>query len=336
MKIVFFGAGVIGQSIGGWVASHHDNTYFLDQGEVATRLKEKGITLFQQFKEDKKTHVDVKVISDIDEAADADVIAIGVKNYSLDAVAQLIKDKAGDKPIIIGLQNGVVNQKILPKYFSKVIYCIVGYNAWFEEPGVVGYQKKGPLLFGTINNELQEEMKMVSEIFNKGVETIVVENLQDAAYSKLILNLVNGLTTLIGYGFKEVANFGLFQKVITNVLNEGVQVAKAAGYSECKIGGMPPWLLIQAGAKLPYFLTRPMFKINAKKMVITSMAQDVIQRGSNDTELDTLTGHIVDLADKHNVHIPYNRTVYELCKKELAKPTFEPITIEELWKEIKV
>ena len=33
MKIVFFGAGVIGGSVGGWIASRYEHIYLLDQGE---------------------------------------------------------------------------------------------------------------------------------------------------------------------------------------------------------------------------------------------------------------------------------------------------------------
>ncbi len=247
MKIVFFGAGAIGQSVGGWIAPHHENTYFLDRGDVAKTMKEKGITLFEQNKKDTKSHIKVKVVDDIGEAKDADVIVLGVKNFSLDAVSNVIKDRLGDRPIVIAMQNGVENQKVLPKYFSKVIYCVIGYNAWFEEPGVVGYQKKGPLVFGTRNNELMAEMKEIAEIFNRGVETIVVDHLQDAAHSKVIINLTNSLTTLIGHGFQPVSDEGLFQKLLTNLLYEGTKIAKAAGYRECKIGGMPPWLTDETG-----------------------------------------------------------------------------------------
>ena len=143
------------------------------------------------------------------------------------------------------MQNGVENQAILPKYFSKVIYCVIGYNAWFAGPGVVGYQKKGPLIFGTKNNELMTETAAIAALFNRGVETVVVDHIQDAAHSKLIINLTNSLTTLIGHGFRDISDYGLFQKLLSNLLYEGVRVVKAAGFKECKIGGMPPWLLMK-------------------------------------------------------------------------------------------
>ncbi len=334
MKIVIFGSGVVGQTIGGWLAPHHDNLYFLDQGETAKTLKEQGITLYQQGEEDKKTQVNVKVIDDIKQAKDADVIAVGVKNYSLDAVSKVIKDAVGDKAVIIGMQNGVINQKILPKYFSKVIFCVVGYNGWFDKPGIVGYQKKGPLVLGTLKNDLREEMEQVTAVLNKGVETVVVDHLQDAAYSKLIINLTNSLTTIIGHGFKPVSDQGLFQKLLSNLLLEGVNIVKAVGYNECKIGGMPPWAKIWMGAKLPQFITRGMFNKNAKKMVVSSMAQDIIQRGGHDSELETINGHLLELADQHNIQAPYIRTMYEMCKREFAKDTFTPLDVAEVWGEV--
>jgi 2-dehydropantoate 2-reductase len=334
MKIVFFGSGAIGQSVGAWIAPEHDNLYFIDQGEVLENLKDLGITHFMQGEENRKIHVNVKVIENLKEIKDADVIIIGVKNFSLHAVSKVIKKHAGDNPIIIGMQNGVENQKILPKYFSKIIYSVIGYNAWFDKPGTIGYQKKGPIIFGTKNNELWDEMTEIADIFNKGVETVVVDHLQDAAHSKLIINLTNSLTTLIGHGVNPVSDGGLFQKLLTNLLYEGVQIAKAAGFKECKIGGMPPWSKLWMGAKLPQFITKGMFNKNAAKMVMSSMAQDIIQRKGHDSELETINGYFVNLAEKKNIDIPYNKTIYNLCKEAFAKDVYKPIDVKDVWKEV--
>jgi len=334
MKIVFFGAGAIGQSVGGWIAQHYSNLFFVDRGDVAQTMKDKGVTLYEQNKKAEQHTVKLNVLDDISDIADADVIVLGVKNFSLDGVCKLIKEKTGDKPVIIAMQNGVANQEIVPKYFSKVIYCVIGYNAWFDEPGVLGYQKKGPLIFGTINNELQEEMKQIAAIFNKGVETIIVDHLQDAAHSKLIINLTNSVTTLTGLGFREISDMSIFQKLLTNLLYEGTKIARAAGYKECKIGGMPPWILMKLGATFPQVLTRGMFMASVKKMVISSMAQDIIQRGGKDSELESINGYFVKLAEKLGVDAPYNKAIYQICLREFARPEFKTLDVKDIWKEV--
>ncbi|NLH47533.1 MAG: ketopantoate reductase family protein [Myxococcales bacterium] len=335
MKIVFFGTGVIGGSVGGWIAPHYPHLYFLDREPISTALRTGGITLYQQETPAERQRVSVRVIDDLAAVPDADVVVLGVKNYSLEGAARAIREKLGDRPVIFAMQNGAENQRILPHYFSKVIYCVVSYNAWMDEPVVIGYQKKGPLVIGTIHNELQPEMAAIARVFNLGVETIVTPHLQDAVYTKMVINLTNSLTTLIGMGYREIGDRALFQKLLTNMTYEGIQILRAAGFNECKLGGMPSWLVIRAGAKLPRLLTKPLFERNVKKMVLSSMAQDVLQRRGGTSELETLNGHLLHLADRHGLAVPYNRAVYELCREEFSRPDFQPLEVKEVWLAVK-
>ena len=335
LKMAFFGTGAIGASVGGWVAPFHKETYFLDQGKILDVLKTGGISHYQGDKKDKTmTTVPVKVMEDLSELKSMDVIVIGVKNYSLEAIAKLIKANAREDVIIVSMANGIDNQQILPKYFSRVIYCIVSYNAWMDHPVTVGYQKKGPLVLGTPDNSLLTEMNAIADIFNRGVETVITEHLQDAVHSKIVVNLTNSLTTLVGHGFKEISDFDTFQRLLSNTLYEGVRIVKAAGYKECKLGGMPSWSLLKASALLPRSLTRPLFKKNVAKMVMSSMSQDIIQRGGTNSELDSLTGYILKLARQNKVNAPYNETIYELGKERFNKPGFAPMDVKEVWVEV--
>ncbi len=333
-KIAFFGVGAIGGSVAAWLAEAYDNVHVFDRPEILDTIQKKGITAYLQNGAGSAAAVPVKVIGSIEELSRFDIIVIGVKNYSLEASAKEIHEITGDRPLIIAMQNGAENQKILPLYFSHVVYCVIGYNAWMDGPGVIGYQKKGPLIFGTMGNRDPEELKAAAEIFNLGVETVVVNRLQDAVHSKIIINLSNSLTTLIGHNLKPLGDEALFQKILTNMLLEGVRTVQAAGYGQCKIGGMPSWGLVRAGAMLPRFLTRKIFLKNTRKMVISSMAQDIIQRGGHESELESINGYLLSLAEKHGVNVPYNRGVYGLCRKEFAKEKFEPLDVKAVWQEV--
>ena len=333
-KVVVFGAGAIGGSVGAWIAAVHDSVRVFDTPAVMEQINREGITTYRGGDESSRSTVRCKVLPRIEDMSDADVVLVCVKNYSLEGVCGAIKKVCGDRPLVIGMQNGAENQAILPRHFSKVLYCVIGYNAWPDSPTIIGYQKKGPLILGTPDNSLGTEASAIAALFSRGVETVVVDHLQDAVHSKMIINLTNSLTTLIGLGFQEISDYSLFQKALSNLLYEGVKIVKVAGYRECKIGGMPPWLLMQAGATLPGFLTRGLFKKNVKKMVISSMAQDIIKRGGHESELDTINGYILELARKHNIPAPYNQAVYDLCRREFHKTPFQPLDIKSVWAEI--
>ena len=335
LNLVFFGAGPVGSTVGGWISANHPNVFFFDRGPVADALKDRGLTLYEQDQQNRAQTLSVKVIDDLAQVDEPDVVVVCVKNYSLDKVSQIILDAYGDAPIIVGLQNGIENQQIYPKYFSQVIYGIVCYNTWADQPGVVGFQKRGPIVLGTPDNSLRFEANAIARVFNKGVETVVTDHLMDAAYSKMIINLTNSLTTLVGHQFQPLSDPALFQKLLSNLTYEGVKIVKAAGYSECSLGGMPGWKLLELSAKLPAFVTKPIFDKNVKKMVVSSMAQDVIQRGSGDSELESLNGSFLRMAADTGVAVPYNQTIYDLCRERFAQEPFEPMDVRDVWAEVK-
>ncbi|NCA92452.1 ketopantoate reductase family protein [bacterium] len=334
MKVIIIGAGgAIGSCIAGWLSEVSSEIYLLDKPSVADILKSKGITHYKENEE--KKSVNVKVIDKISDVKNPDLIAIVVKNYSLDGVAQMIKKEVSGDPVILSLQNGVENQKILPKYFKKVVYGIIEFNAWLDEVGVVGYQNRGPFVIGTPDNSLQEEMTAISLLFNQSVETIVTDRINDAAYCKMVINLTNSYTTLVGMQYREITNLHAFKQVLTNSMYEGQKILKKMGVKEFKAHNMPSWLSMVAGAKLPNFITDGIFKKNIKKMVLSSMAQDVIQRKTGASELDSLIGEFIALAAKYKVNIPYNETVYELCKVRFNMDPFVPMTEDEVLSEVK-
>ena len=334
MKILIIGAGAIGGCLGGWLSEVYDEVYYYDMPEVAKNLRELGITTYIQGDESNKVNTQVKVVDNIADLPDPDIVAIAVKNYSLDAVCKSVKEQVNGDPIILALQNGIENQTIIPKYFDKVIYSIIEFNAWFDSPCVIGYQNKGPFILGTIADNLNEEVEAVKEYLSGAVETEITDRIRDAAYCKMVINLTNSFTTLVGFKYREIESLPLFKKMLSNSMYEGVKIVQAMGVKEYHVDNMPPWSKIKASATLPDFLTMGIFKKNLEKMVLSSMAQDILQRKSGVSELDSLIGHFIELADEYNVPAPYNKTIYEMCKREFAKPDFKPLTEKEVWAEI--
>jgi 2-dehydropantoate 2-reductase len=329
-KVLLVGAGAIGASVAAWTAPHHQELYIMDIGEVQEALKTTGITVYQIDEPDKsRVTVRVKTIDRVEELPDVDIIILAVKNYALPAVAEMLKKALGDRPLIVSLANGTENQVILPRYFSKVIYGVISYNARRDQLVVIGYQKKGPLYIGTPDHTLMDELKMVQAILGTGCETIIVDHLQDAVHSKIVMNLTNALDTLVGRGYCPVSNFTVYQKLLSQTLWEGVRVIKAAGYKEFKMGGLPSFLLLRLGAVMPAWVIRPIFKHKIKSMIISSMTQDILLRGSGVSEIESLTGYMVRLAEKHHVQIPYNKTLYRLAKEHFG-PNFQPLRCEDV------
>lgn len=325
-KILFIGAGAIGASVAAWVAESYKSVWIMGRGEAQDALRKDGVTIYN-FAAPAETRRTVRIptVTRPGEIADVDIVVLGVKNYGLEAVAKQVRDELGDRPIIVSLANGIDNQRILPKLFSKVIYGVVVHNARRDAPVVVGFQDKGPLLIGTLDNTLGAELEMVRSILARGCPTEIVDRMQDAVHTKIVINLTNALDALIGRGARSLSNLAAYQQLLCQTLWEGVRVIRAAGYREHRIAGIPPFALLHVIAVVPGWLTRPLFKRELRAMRMSSMTQDVVLRGAQDTELESITGYIVRLAAEHGVSVPYNRAIYRLGREKF-RPGFEPLS----------
>ena len=329
-KILFIGPGAIGASLAAWVAEAYPAVFVMGHGASQAALRRSGITTyaFDQPDTTRRT-ARVAVVDQPGDIADVDIVVLAVKNYSLEEAARQVREALGERPIVVSMANGIDNQRILPKFFDKAIYCVVGYNARRDQPVVVGYQRKGPLVIGTPDNTLGDELRLVQSILARGCPTEITDRLQDAVHTKIVFNLTNALDALVGRGATPLSSAAIYQKLLTQTLWEGVRVIRAAGYHEHRIGGFPPFALLHFVAAVPGWLTRPLFKRELRAMQMSSMTQDVVMRGANDTELESITGYIVQLAAEHGVPAPYNRAIYRLGR-ERFRPGFAPLSCEEV------
>ncbi len=333
LDIVIYGAGAIGATICGFLIPHYDQIHLLARGDNAKAMKSRGLILYQKVNYDPEP-IPVKVIEDLNEKSSVDVVVVVVKNYDLEEVAKDIFSKLGDKPIIVALQNGVENQKVLPKYFSKVIYGVIVISAWRDEPGIFGFKNKGLIILGTIDNKLQSTIEKISRIFNLGFPTKVTKRLQDAVYTKMIMNLGNSILTLINFNSEEISSISKFRKILTNLLMEGIEIVQKAGYKEPKLKGLPSWNALKLAMKIPDEQADEIFKKNMKGMGPNSMIQDIILRQKKQSELESFNGYFIELADSLGIEAPYNMTIYQLCKTQFSKSPFQPLDIDVVWDKI--
>lgn len=320
MKLLVFGAGVVGRLLYGRLKNYDVSLAPLRESSYHT-LETKGFMLAEAG------HVQPKLA--LPGSSGYDLIFNCVKNYQLEASCQLLNKHFGtNKALVIGMQNGLYNQKLLPEYFDYYGFGIVGFNAWQNKDSVILSQSRSPLIFGATDIARFEHLIQCLSPLQESLGHELASDWQSAAYTKLVLNLSNSLSTLVGFGFKPLESISDFQFLLSQLLCEAVGFLEHLGIAEYKSPEWPSWRLLKLSARLPQFLTRATFKRKLKKMVVSSMAQDIIERSLKEHELEYLNGFLLALAAEQNYPLSLNSFIYERCR--LAFNDFKATSVSKL------
>jgi 2-dehydropantoate 2-reductase len=330
LGFVVVGAGAIGSSVTGWIAPKYDKIFLLARGESAQVIRNQGLKFYLKGEEANAAPIPVRVVESLDEVSTPDIIVIAVKNYDLEATAATLRTQLGThQPIVVALQNGAENQLILPRYFTRIIYGVVCFNAWRDAPGRVGHQKRGYVILGTVRNDFKAEQKQVATILRLGLDCNLTDRLEDAVHCKLAVNLTNALTALVGFQEQSNMSYGALSHMYARLIWEGIQIIKANGFKEHELGGIPSWSAIRMSAMLPRFVTSIFYRFAIREEFgPNSTAQD-LSVGKTTTELESLNGYMLNLAQKAGLPTPINQAIYEIAKERFG-PHFQPITQTEL------
>jgi len=162
-SVVVVGAGAIGLSLTGWLFPHVESLHLLARGNSLVELKASGLQLCH-VGQGTKTY-SVNVIASLDDIDHPDIIVLTVKNYDIEAAAKMLRQQLGDEePILVSLQNGIENQRIIPRYFSRALFGVVCYNAWREGSSIVKFVKPGHVVIGALTDDRASDLQTVASV----------------------------------------------------------------------------------------------------------------------------------------------------------------------------
>jgi 2-dehydropantoate 2-reductase len=334
-RVVVFGTGAIGATVGGWLVEAGVPVTFVARPGTTERLNQEGLRLYPHGHPDELRTIKVAAVSDIAEIQRPDWLVLAVKNYDLEAAASEIHAKLTGEPTVIALQNGVENYAVLPKYFARVVFGVIRYNAWRDATNMFGYERRGPVLLGVIDPKQISERDRAVRLFAAAFECYAEDRITDAAKCKMVLNLTNAITMLVGFGLRDIEDYDAFSRSVSRVMYEGMQILRKAGVHEVSMGGGATWRTMTLARFMPAFVTARILKKGMRDMHITSMGQDVYLTKRGATELETLNGHFLRLADTVGFDARYNRALYDITKEWLAQPEPLPMHERELWAKLR-
>ncbi len=315
MRFAVLGAGAIGAYVGAALSRGGSDVTLIARGPHLQAMATRGVRVLSP-RGDFTAHP--AVTGDVAAVADADVVFVALKAYSLTEIAprlgrllapgaaaiwaqngipwwyfQSLQAPAG----LTGLQSvdpgGVIVSSVRPEHnVGCVVYC----STEITEPGVIRHVEGTRFTLGEPDGSDSERCRQISAAFAAGGLRAPVEaRLRDQIWLKLIGNVAfNPITALTGATLGELGTLPEMRELLRAIFTECAAVAASLKIT------------------FPVSLDRRLEAGLAVGDHKTSMLQD-LEAGKR-LELDCMTGAIVELAERLDVDVPHVRTVHACGK----------------------
>lgn len=295
--IMVMGAGAVGGFYGGCIAERTGSEVTLiARGAHREAIKKNGLTI--RDKEGDRT-IKVQAYDDPARADVPDLVLFTVKSYDTEEAIAQLSPAVSSETQILTLQNGIENYDKLTGAFGagRVIqgFCKIG--AGVPEPGVVAHRAFGSVTVGEQDGSVSGRIRKAEALFQKaGVPVRISTEITREVWLKFTWNcILNMVTAAANVTVEKIIKTKEGEELCYRLFNEIQNIAGKEGVTLEDEDGRK---IIETSRELTGFET--------------STYQDR-QKGKK-MEYKAFTGALVRLADKHNLSVPHNRTLYALLE----------------------
>lgn len=309
-RIAVIGAGALGAIYGSLLyEASPDSVCFIASEGRHERLKQDGVIV------NSKRYL-IPVTSP-GGAVPVDLIIVTVKHHHLDQAIEDMKLAVGPGTTILSLMNGIDSEERIGAVYGmdRVLYGLsLGIDA-VRNGNSVSYSNLGRILFGEMSNYvLSDRVRKISGIFERaGIAHVIPPDMIRSLWFKYMINVgVNQVSAVLGATYGALRASAEARDLMDAAMREVIAIAKAmqVDLAEADIG---EWYKV-------------MDTLDAAGK--TSMLQDV--EAGRKTEVEMLSGTVVDLGRLHGIATPMNERLFEELRRREASPKFTQCTDE--WK----
>ncbi|MCP4132313.1 MAG: 2-dehydropantoate 2-reductase [bacterium] len=294
MKIGIVGAGAMGSVFAYFFKSAGMEPVLLEKDAAAVASLKKGLRVLVN---DEEILLHIPVEADPLILRDCPIVFLFVKSYSTEKAILEIKSSLGAEAVLVSLQNGLGNYDIISQHIpeERIVYGTTATGAAKLDAATV---KLGGLGENMIGGMSEKAVHAVQNIFKTVKLPIAITSTpHEAVWKKAIINAgINPLGALLSVTNGEIVEneyaYTLQQKIVT----EAVAVAQSLGVS----------------VDLAAMLDTTAQICRKTSVNRCSMLQDI--SNNRKTEIESITGKIVEFGRQSSINTPFNETIFYLIK----------------------
>ena len=310
MNILVIGAGSVGIGLATSALSQNARLSIFARGKTAEAIRKNGMKRTGLFAHYSFTPDEFEVYEDYEEIPKNtyDYVFITSKTTANDDISKKLNENRQilrKNAKIIIFQNGFGNDAPYLRYFSKKEVFSARVITGFTRPErhiseVTVYTE--PILIGSLQDENPSELQEIADIITaSGIRCELTDEVDKYLWAKMLYNCsLNPLGAILDVNYGKLTENEYTIELMNKIIDEIFNVIKSSGYSTL-------WDSPEEYKDLFYSKLVPDTYNH-----YSSTHQD-IQRKIK-TEIDSLTGKVIDLGEKNNIDVTTNKIIYNLIK----------------------
>jgi len=342
MRIGIVGAGAIGCYLAALLSAADHAVELAGRPEQIDAIRRNGLLV--TFPDGRQARYPLRVSTDLTE--DVDIILLAVKTQDIVAACKTLGDRYARVPVV-ALQNGVQADRLAAEVVGRehVMGAVVMCGVTYIQTAEISVQFAGWLILGEAFGPPQPRTRHLAHELRKALPTYVARNLERTRWSKLIYNLINGVSAATGLTQPEIMRTSEGLDIVVRTFKEGYRVARGSGITlDHGVYGLEPQALRQdPNASLvgllqasftalvsagPEPLARGVLMLASRSRLgalsVRSSTWQSIVRG-RPTEIDYLNGEIVRRGKVLGIATPYNARIVDAVHQVEQTHEFLPI-----------
>jgi len=302
MKFLVCGAGALGSGFGGMLASAGHEVALLGRDPHMAAIREKGLLVTGIWGDHSSRPHAATDPDDIPWQPEA--VLVTTKSYDTEAAVRAVLPCLAEDTLVASLQNGVGNEETIGRIAGegRVVGAMVITGFEITGPGRVAVTVSADSSkLGRMPSGCDERVRELARVLDEArVPTEAVENIRAYLWGKVLYNAaLNPLGAVLRVNYGRLAADPSWS-IIQRIVGEAFRALEAEGVA----------LLWESADEYLKYLWEHQLPATADHR--PSMLQD-IERGRR-TEIDYISGAIVDLARNHGLEAPTNEGLVALVK----------------------
>lgn len=292
MRIAVLGAGAMGSLFGGYLSKKNDVTLVDLSKTTVDAINLNGVRIKE--KDGTVTTLRPKAVTDASSLGKQDLVIVFVKSMYTVSALETNRNLIGENTYLMTLQNGAGHESKLLKFADR-LHVIIGstqHNSSVIEPGFVNHGGSGMTSIGLLDGN-SDAIKTIADNFTScSLECHTENNVQKQIWKKMFTNTAaSSLTALFQVPLGFIHSDKNANWIMRQLCHEAVTVANALGldFNEEEVITDVETVLINAPNGY------------------TSIYADI--RDGRRSEVDTISGSVVEAAHDLNINVPYHEMV---------------------------